>query len=428
MISTETSFVPGIIHGDKILLENILQQYHAVENITKDASVEYTNGTSITHDVELILCHEVKTMNVYDARWMIPTLSQFVPGIIYGNSSLIEDIFNRYHVIEDKTTYDTLIEYISDTPITHDTNLILCQEMKTVNEIDGRWMVITGSELIPGVIYGNITLLKDILRKYHAIEDTRETTNELVEYIEFTNITHDTEVILCHEVKTSNILDAKWMILTTSEMRNGIIYGNETLLDKIFYKYHVNESGEEISTLINVTHDMNLTLFHIIHSQGELNGTWYVDSDQMNLTEAVKGLSQFFKSDSYVIGDRNTSSIIEEDIRVLRDMYLVVMDPTSVEIQLKTDQMSFNSSEVANDICKNLGICENIIVHAVKNDDNNIVMVIVMVDDELVANDLVDSMNLAAEACNVNSSSSLIDSSSSSSSTSSSSSSDASMS
>jgi len=306
------------------------------------------------------------------------------------------------------------VEYFHETVITHDTNLILCHNVTTIGTTINSWMISSRTELLPGIIYGNVSLLELILAQYHAIEDNRTTMNELIEYQSETTVIHDTELILCHELKTTNIINASWMISTTTELKNGIIHGNRTLLESLFRQYHANENGEEIFDSTKATHDMDLTLYHIINSQGELNGTWNVPSDNMNLTEVVKEIARFFKSDSYVIGDLNTSGIIEEDFTVVKDVYIVVMDPTSIEIVLKDEQTTFNSSEIADDICNNLGMCdESVIIQAVKNNDDNVVKIIVMVKDETVANDFVVSINTAAESCVVNSSSSQISSSSS---------------
>jgi len=284
--------------------------------------------------------------------------------------------------------------------------------VKTSNAVEGRWMIATEKELMFGIVYGNRTLLEAILNQYHAVEDTRETTNELVEYVGETNVTHDTEVVLCHRVNSSNILEGQWMISTSSQLKDGVVYGDVALLEDMFSRYHVNESGEEIYAYINVSHDMYLTLYHIIQSQGELNGTWYAESDDLNLTKVVNGLSRFFESDQFVIGDRSTSSLIEDDILVTKDMNIVVMNPTSIEILLSSKQESFNSSEIAEDICNSLDMCdEDVIIHPVIDSNSKVVTIIIMVRDEVTAEGLADSVNNIVASCEAKNETSSSDSS-----------------
>ena len=89
--------------------------------------------------------------------------------------------------------------------------------------IAGDWLVLCGSTVSDGFLYGNESDLKGLLKDYHAVILEN---GEVFALTDTTRVNHDVELLLCYFVTIEGIIYTTWIVKCGTPLEEGLVSNN----------------------------------------------------------------------------------------------------------------------------------------------------------------------------------------------------------
>ena len=263
-----------------------------------------------------------------------------------------------------------------------DTVLKLCHNVSVSGEQRESFLIEHGSQL------SQVESLSPFWNEQYGIVDGNSETRIVYEPSHLVTMDMSIEIIKKHCVSIGKPLNTVVYVFPNTtikelEQEHQISFDDFIVVD--------SETEQVLNQSSMIEKDTVLKLCHSVSVSGDLNQTWIVEHGTK--LESISELSGFWNSYFILFNTTNSSQVYTKETLVECDIVVTIIESTRVVVDITpTDKV--NETEVIKSISEIVGGDPSIVgVDVVRNEEGQVIGIIIIVEDENTANTIVDIIN-----------------------------------